>query len=273
MDITTFAQIAQHGQRGWVKMELPEGPELDITDDLLNRFTKSICEFVFKSEMRGNHGLCNHFTQSEQDYFVVYMNDHVLNKTQWLGGNVFEPGFSHDAFEVDFIYNRAEKEIQVRCDGDVKKSEALCQIWAREVLGISNLKKREKDAYDIQRLKYAENANFRLDPRGWIQSANVISLTTFLDGNKRRKRTYDEPSSIYELIEDEVSASAHSLNSVGVSKVKIALTYQDSANKTRKCTLNISCDSCNDKSLPTELQPHVRKFLVAQEILNDNDAY
>lgn len=271
-DISTFAQIAQYSQRAWVTMKLDVLADavLNTDDATLATLKKAVCDFVFKREMRGDHGFCNHYTRRDtrQDYFVIFMNDHVLNKTKWRGEDRFEPGLSNDAFEIDFIYDRKRKEIHVRAEGDPKKGQELCRIWAKVMLGAVELKKRSRDTYHIQTLKDAACATFKIDPKGKVQSAEVIALHTFIYGDMKRRRSYEEPNRLYDTVQNELKAGVLTLDDMTVLKVRLRVNYVDAHGVVQTSVFNISRNSSNYLSLPEEAQAVLREFMMYQGILD-----
>lgn len=273
-DIVTFAQINQYSKRDWftMKVDAPLGAEPENNEACLTALRDGICKFVHRSEMRGKYGKCSVFPRpdTQKYYYVIYMNDHVINKTLWTGEDHFEEAVSNEAFEVDFMYDSLKHEIHVRAEQAPKVREEFCAIWAKSLMGARNVQKRVKDTYNLQDFLTAAKAVLKTPQPSNITKGTVVSFTVSRYNNKRSRRTYEEMDNLYETIFPELNVAAESLPDLRVERVGIRIDYRDVTGQFRRTTLTIGRNTCNYLSLAEELRVPLHDFMTANGIINEN---
>ncbi len=270
--ICAISQITRHPQKKWTSLELDIADEVvpDILEAACMALRDAICEYTKETELRGEYGKCKYYPREElnQDCFVLYMNDHPLNRVRWCGENNFRDDISNDAFEVDIIYDRITKRIHIHAEGTSEMRKKIAILWAQTILHIKDVRFKDKAFYRIQHFKDYQTADIPIPPGSSILSARVSGLyTSFLENPDSRRAFEEKTDDLFDKVQKELKAGLLSLAEMNVLKVRINVTYRTPTNEIRHTQLIITPKSANIPSLPEDAQKLVSDFMIQQGII------
>ncbi len=267
-----LSHVHEHPKREWstLDLQLPHAIQPETSELACFALKEAVCDLMKRTEFRGGHGKCQHTFRSDrnQDYFVIYMNDHPLNRMTWAGGDEFEPTVSKDAFEVDFIYERSSARLSVHIKGPGEMRKRLAEVWAQQILGIDYLRLKDKETYKIQHFKRLESSLLTIPPASCITEAKVVELSTFLFDEPKSRRVYTEggEKNLYHVLTRELNSGYVSLLDMTVRRVIIRIKYRAGLGDERIVRLRLTPTTSNFQSLPEEIQADVERFIAEQEI-------
>lgn len=121
---------------------------VDIAD--IDRLSNLISGYFHHTEGRGKHCVVEPYRRGDRDYFFAYPEDHSQRAIEWVDG-VFNPRPHNPAFEVVFVYSKAEGSLDISFKGAKKAVDALQGIFAQAILGLDELPPDPKDdrVYDL----------------------------------------------------------------------------------------------------------------------------
>ncbi len=272
-NICAISQITKHPSKQWTTLEYDSEGELipDTLEAALLALKDGVCEYTKETELRGEHGKCKYYPREElnQDCYVLYMNDHPLNRVHWLGADNFKDSISNEAFEVDVIYDRATKRVHIHADGTPEMRKKIAIIWAQTILHLPEVKFKDKASYRIQHFKEYQTDAIPLQPGSAILTARVSGLYADILDSPGSRRAYEEKTDdLFVKVRKELNAGVLSLMDMHVRRVRIDMSYRAPTGETRTTTLNITPKSTNILSLPEDEQKLVSDFLVEQGIID-----
>ena len=277
-ELCTLVRLRRYAFRDWLKVRVTKAPkeEPDNSHENLLMLRDAICSAVSREESRGRYGDITPIDERERrvrkTYYILRMNDHVVEKPVWLNANCFEDKTSRDAFQIVFMFDWNRKEIHIRYDGgDAAYRQSLCEVWAKTMLGEGAMVERRKDSYEIQQFKDpVYGKNLVLDADSSIRRAEVIYLKLFREGDRSRFLTYREAKGLYDKLETELAEGMGQVRDDEVSNVTIRL-FVDPGDGDRlvPLSLNLSKTSSNYQSFEADIIPDVEDFLHDNHIIGD----
>ena len=278
-ELCALVRLRRYTLRDWLKVRVTKAPkrEPDNSEEDLNQLRDAVCAAVSREESRGRYGDVSHIEErdcrSRKSYYILRMNDHVVEKPVWIEANRFDDRTSRDAFQIVFMFDWNRNEIHIRYDGgDAAYRQFLCEVWAKTMLGEGAMVERKKDSYDIQQFKDpVYGKNLLLDTDSSIRRAEVVFLKLLREGNKQRSRTYRESTGLYDTLESELAEGMGQVRDDEVSNVTIRLFVDPGdGDDLIALQLNLSKTSSNYQSFDADFIPDVEDFLRDNRIICDD---
>jgi hypothetical protein len=116
----------------------------------IDEFSRLISVYFHHTEGRGKHCVVEPYRRGERDYFFAYPEDYSQRSPEWVDGQ-FQPRPHNPAFEVVFVYTKAEGSLDISFKGVKKSVEALQGIFAQAILKLDEMPPDLKDdrVYDL----------------------------------------------------------------------------------------------------------------------------
>ena len=222
-----FLQADNISESLWKKRnDLPHmTPHVDA--EYIERFAEAIGEYFHKREGRGRNCKVEVFRRHEKEYFFAYPEDYAHAGMEWVR-NDLSPRARHPAFEIIFVYSKAEGSLDIHARGNTAAVPDLQQIFAEIILGFDDLDEfaGDKRVYALDGLAN-RNFVFKYPEDCGIESVAVRLLRfSLMSGKKRRVTVEADPASdakaVYELLE-KINVPPHHITQA-VIKVTFAPT-------------------------------------------------
>ena len=127
-------------------------PKVDaaVDESSIKQLSDLVRGYFHHTEGRGKHCVVEPYRRGERDYFFAYPEDYSQRSVEWVDGT-----FNHrphsPAFEVVFVYTKAEGSLDISYKGAKKAIDALQGIFAQAILKLDQLPADPKDerVYDL----------------------------------------------------------------------------------------------------------------------------
>lgn len=277
-EMCSRVRLVRYTLRDWLKVVVKTADtyQPDHSQPAIDAMRDCVCAVVSEIEARGQHGdvelIDDEDRRGRRTYYLMRLNDNVLVKPQWKGGNKFDDLPVKDAFRIVFMYDWSRHEVHVCYDGvDAKTRQLLCEIWAKSMLGKGATVERMKDSYNIQQFRdstYGNNLAF--PPGSPLTEAHVVYLGIFRAKNRKRLRVYKETNDLYGQLDKDLKNGSNQLHDDLVSKVTIRLkVLVEEEEDPIPLMLNLSQTSSNYQSFDADIVPDIEDFLRENGIIGD----
>lgn len=277
-EMCSRVRLVRYTLRDWLKVVVKKADTYrpDHSRKAIDALRDRVCAVISDIEARGQFGdvelIDDEDRRGRRTYYLMRLNDNVLVKPQWEGGNRFKDLPVKDAFRIVFMYDWSRHEVHVCYDGvDAKIRQLLCEVWAKAMLGESATVERMKDSYNIQQFRdssYGNNLAF--PPGSSLAEAHVVYLGIFRAKNKKRLRVYKETNDLYGQLDKDLKNGSNQLRDDLVSKVTLRLkVYVDEEEKPITLMLNLSQTSSNYQSFDADIVPEIEDFLRENGIIGE----
>lgn len=176
-----------------------------VEDEDAERLAQAISHYFHSKQARGRNCKVEVFRRHEKEYFFAYPEDFAQSGVEWVR-NALATRARHPAFEIIFVYTKAEGSLDIYAPKNSNSVPDLQQIFAEVILKIDELDEASEDnrVYALDAL--ADRDLVFTYPLGCgIESVSVGMLRLRLNsGNKRRitveAETKQDPKAVYDLM-------------------------------------------------------------------------
>jgi hypothetical protein len=125
-----------------------------VDEASIQQLTELIRKYFHRTEGRGKNCIVEPFRRSELDYFFDYPKDYSKQSIEWVNGE-FDRRPHNPAFEVIYVYSKAEGSLDLNFRGSNKAVELLQGMFATAILKLKELPPDPKDkrVYDLAPLR------------------------------------------------------------------------------------------------------------------------
>lgn len=235
----------------------------------IDALASQIGMYFRNTEGRGKNCVVEPFRRGELDYFFAYPEDYSKQSIEWAHGE-FERRSHNPAFEVVFVYSKAEGSLDLNFRGSYKAVEPLQAIFANTILKLPELPPNPKDerVYDLDPL-LKKGFDFSFAIGSGIEKVTVKKIRLSSRSKKGDRivleaDTSENSNAVYDLL-DKIK-TALPLHQYNISQIELAVTVTADANKAAKVvTVRITHpNSCSLKY--DELDLKLRDMLNASGI-------
>lgn len=207
------------------------------------------------------------YKRYDLDYFFAYPEDYAQASIEWEG-NTFKRRPHHPAFEVIFVYSKADRTLNIFLAGDKTPIPELQEIFAETILN-KELSPDPKDdrVYDLNPMK-VRGFQFVFPVDSIIRDVRVTRIR-LQDLSTKEKVTLEIPAkaprmAIYDLVERFSKETAmYVVTQVGVKVTLVKPPFGEKDEKTRRFNIGWP-NSCSLKHDDQDLL--IRKMLVDSSI-------
>lgn len=270
-NLWTWAERFHHADRlsYWKKRKNLPRVNAAVDDASLNHLAVLMKDHFTKAEGRGRNCAVEHYRREGKDYCFAFPEDHAARAVEWVKGT-FDTRPHNPAFEIVYVYARAEGTLDLYCRGAHKAVVPLQEMFAKAILKQDGLPPDPKDqrVYDLNPLLQPSFEfvhpvgsgigavvvkKLRLSSK--LRPGDRITLEATSDGNRQ---------AIYELLEQV--GKAVPLSQYHVTQVELSATvWAGEGRPPKKVTFTVthpnSCSLRHD-----DLDEGLRRMLVASGI-------
>ncbi len=207
---TLFLQADNISESLWKKRnDLPHLPP-HVEDEDRERLAKAISHHFHTKEGRGRNCKVEIFRRHEKEYFFAYPEDFAQSGMEWVRDSLSSRAL-HPAFEIIFVYSRAEGSLDIYAPRNTTAVPELQQIFAKVILKLDELNEFEGDnrVYALDGLADRDFV-FKYPTDCGITNVTVRLLRLSLKTGKKHRVTVEvdpagEPKSVYDLL-DKINA-------------------------------------------------------------------
>jgi len=203
----------------------------------VQQFSDLIRGYFRHKESRGDHCTVEPYRRGDRDYFFAYPEDHSTRSLEYEDGRM-SPRTHKPAFEVVFVYSKAQGSLDISCKGAPKALEAMQGVFAQAILKVDELPPDPKDdrVYELAPLAQ-KSFEFTYPPTSGIARVVVkkIRLSSTAKVGDRITLEADadaDPHAVYTLLDSLQRALP--LNRYRVTQVELVATLQNVPGKRAK---------------------------------------
>lgn len=237
----------------------------DISSKEINALREAIKEALLK-QTHGKHCYIQNVLFDGKDHLFAMAEDMPTTISLWQGGKP-EEMLIHPSFDVAFVYNRHEGELDICCTtGGARFRNQMQQAFSKAVLGREiNALPKDDESYDLplilEQLVYNKRVDFAVNHASHVEDIFIRSVRLASNSmhngqitldTKLNHRISDKQDDIYTKLETYLKLDDTSPNTVGISEVSvtwlecIAIYYDPIQQKKAKKRFNLSGRSgCN----------------------------
>jgi hypothetical protein len=257
-DIWEKAAVLAHAEnlhkRFWFRRcHLPKKSP-DTSESAMALLKRNVSTFFWQTQGRGK--ICHIDTfrrNAAQDYFFVYLSDHTDTDLIWDDAGKILRVRRRCAFEVVFVFDRSEGIMDVFAQSGTNIVEALQNIFARTILGIT-LNNDQPIPYQLDRLK-KRSFSFATDPEDGISQVAVRMLKVSPMGNPKKKISVKLPVEGNNLDNMNVPVSV-----MNIDEATLSMKIEESGRQ-ETLTFDIGPKVCTLNSQPEPLRTLGEKYL------------
>ena len=266
-----WAERFHHADRlgHWKKRNQLPKVEPAVDPPSLAELSALLKDYFTRAEGRGRNCLVEHYRRGGRDYYFAFPEDHATRGVEWEQGAMAWRAHN-PAFDVVFVYAKAEGSLNLFCRGAYKAVAPLQTLFAKAILKQQELPPERKSdkAYELNALM-SPSFEFVRDMGSGVGSVVVKKLrlsswqrpgdriTLEADGTSNRR-------AIYELLE-QVGKSVDLAN-YKVTQVDLSAEVWAGVGKPPK-TVNFQVTHPNSCSLKfDEMDEQLWKMLAASGI-------
>jgi len=221
---TLFLHSDNISESLWKKRnDLPRLPP-HVEDEDKERLAQAISHYFHTKEGRGRNCKVDIFRRHEKEYFFAYPEDFAQSGVEWVR-NTLATRARHPAFEIVFVYSKAEGSLDIYAPRNTKAVPDLQQIFTEAILKFDELDEFAGDnrVYVLDAL--ADRDFVFKYPVDWgIESVAVRMLRLSLKTGKKRRVTVEadpthDPKAVYDLTDKLNLPPFH------VSQAEIKVTF------------------------------------------------
>lgn len=202
---TLFLQADNISESFWKKRnDLPHLPP-HVEDEDKEQLAQAISDH-FSKEGRGRNCKVEIFRRHEKEYFFAYPEDFAQSGLEWVR-NALSARARHPAFEIIFVYSKAEGSLDIYAPRNTAAVPDLQQIFAEAILKFDELDEFAGDnrVYALDALADRDFV-YKYPADCGIEQVNVRRLRLSLKTGKKRRVTVEadpagDPKAIYKLLE------------------------------------------------------------------------
>lgn len=267
----------------WRKRKNLPKKDAAVDDASIKALSDLIGGYFHHTEGRGRHCAVEAYRRGQLDYFFAYPEDYSQRSIEWEDG-VFNPRPHNPAFEVVFVYAKADGTLDISFKGAKKTVEALQGIFAQAILKLDELPPDPKDerVYDLAPLAQ-KSFDFNYPAASGIERVTVRKIrlssiakkgdriTLEADTEKDRYAVHDLlealkkslPMHLYNVSQVELSAVVTVHPDKPAKKVSIRITHPNSCSlKYDELDLKL-----RDMLEASRIEPVAPKVVAAGEVL------
>jgi len=191
----------------------------------LEALAGAIRNYYQLTEARAKHCRVEAYLRGGRDYFFAFPEDYAQQSVEW-DGDEFGIRPHHPAFEIVFVYHRADGRLDLNVDASRNVVEALQAMFAEHILKCDELPADPADnrIYRLGALKQ-RNFAFTWSPDSGIESVTVCKLRLGLFAPKNAKLIVDadmkhNPKAVYDLLDKlapVLPSSAYMVTQIGIT--------------------------------------------------------
>jgi hypothetical protein len=177
-----------------------------VDEEAKQRLAQAISHYFHTKEGRGRNCKVDIFRRHEKEYFFAYPEDFAQSSVEWVR-NTLAPCARHPAFEIIFVYTKAEGSLDIYAPRNTKAVPDLQQIFAEAILKFDELDEFAGDnrVYALDALADRDFV-FKYAPDRGIESVAVRKLRLSLKSGKKRRVAVEadpthDPKAIYDLMD------------------------------------------------------------------------
>jgi len=226
------ARRFRHADRlRWRKRrDLPIG-EPGADEDTTDRLAAAISDYYLKAEGRGRGCHADHYARGERLYWFVYPEDYAEGRLVYDDSHELQVETQRPAFEIVFVYDRADGSLDTSVSGVKKTLESLQGVFCAVVLGVEpDLVDRTEVVYQLDDL-LSSNFPFEVRPEDGVDEVGVRLLRLELVGAGRPRITIEVEAGagnhvLYELLDEVLTSTRTSRDAVRVTKATLRLQFR-----------------------------------------------
>ncbi|MGD9126563.1 MAG: hypothetical protein PVH19_04215 [Planctomycetia bacterium] len=251
--------------RYWYRCNgLPKHPP-KVSEAALEELRQAMSAFYWQSQGRGEFCRIEHVQRNEnQNYFFVYLSDHVRSVIAWDDGGQCHRTLQRNAFRVVFIFDRSMGILDLFAQGGKKMARPLQEIFAATILGMELEPEDESIPYSVDKLKNA-SFEFVTDPEDGISQVAVRMLRMVPRGNPDKKimvklPVKGQPEDIYVSLENDLNRESLPAALLVVERATIAMRL-DGRGRKKVLRFDVGPKSCTLKSESEQFRLLGEKYL------------
>lgn len=203
---TLFLQADNISDSLWKKRnDLPHlPPHLEGEDQ--EQLAQGISHYFHTKEGRGRNCKVEVFRRYDKEYFHAYPEDYARSGMEWVRDSL-APRARHPAFEIIFVYSKAEGSLDIYAPRNTKSVPELQRIFAETILKFDDLDGSAKDnrVYALDALANRDFV-FRYPPDCGVELVAVHMLRLSLKSGKKRRVIVEadpkqDPKAVYDLMD------------------------------------------------------------------------
>ena len=235
----------------------------------LKQFADALGNYFFKNGYGGENCLVEHHRRisqgRERDYFFAYPEGFARTTLEWQD-KVMTREHRHPAFEVAFVYCRADGELDVYMKAGAKHTKILQQTFGSVLLGV-NLPEvaKKKETYDLS-AALDRNFNPVIVTGSGIKSMRVSSMRFFIRSGKNEEvvlkaKSNHDSKAVYDLF-DRLTANL-SKDLIEVNQIGFEVEFEPNESRREKKRKNFTVTLPNTCALGLDGQEgEIRKVLL-----------
>ncbi len=254
-EVFKVAKRFRHADRlRWRKRgDLPT-VEPGTDDDTKDRLAAAISDYYLKTEGRGRGCQADHYARGERLYWFVYPEDYAEGRLVYDDSHELQLETQRPAFEIVFVYDRADGSLDTSVSGVKKVLESLQGIFCAVVLGVEpDLADRTEVIYQLDDL-LSPNFPFEIRPEDGVGEVRVKLLRLELVGAGRPRITIEVDAGagdrvLYGLLDEVLKSTRTPRDAVRVTRASLRLRFRpESGGRARTLTFDVSYpNSCSLK--------------------------
>lgn len=202
---TLFLHSDNISESLWKKRnDLPHlSPHVEMEDT--QRLAAAISHYFHHKEGRGRNCKVDVFRRHEKEYFFAYPEDFAQSGVEWVR-NALATRSRHPAFEIIFVYSKAEGSLDIYAPRNQKAVSDLQHIFAKAILKFDDLDDANEDnrVYALDALANRDFV-FKYAADCGVASVSVGMLRLSLKSGKTRRVTVEaetkhDPKAVYDLM-------------------------------------------------------------------------
>jgi hypothetical protein len=253
----------------WRKRKNLSHQTVAVDEASLQQLARLIRDYFHHTEGRGNNCVVEPFQRGELDYFFAYPEDYSQQAIEWVDGE-FGRRPHNPAFEVVYVYSKAEGSLDLNFRGSYKAIEPLQGMFATAILKFDEMPPDPKDerVYNLAPL-LKKDFDFTYPVGSGIEKVTVkkLRLSSRVKKGDRitlEANTSENPDAVYTLL-DQIRIPLR-LYMYNITQVEIAVSIVVDADKPAKL-VNIRITYPNSCSLKyDEIGLKLRDMLEASGI-------
>lgn len=121
-----------------------------VDEASIKELSNLVGDYFRRTDGRGKHCVVEPYRRGELDYFFAYPEDHSQRAVEWVEGT-FAPRPHNPAFEIVFVYCKADGALDISIKGAKKAVEAMQSVFAQAILKLEELPPDPADprVYDL----------------------------------------------------------------------------------------------------------------------------
>ena len=144
--------------RHWQKFAYPQGHEANTTQAALDRMSDAIKTFFLDYDGRGEHCTVEHHSFQNCEYLFAYPSEYKEQLPEWLENGRLDRVAHRLAFMIVFAFHKNSASLDIYVQENIQVKRILFALWAKEILGLENVKTKPERSFDLSAFNTTENS-------------------------------------------------------------------------------------------------------------------